>query len=112
MTWMAAIVAGGVGAVARWAIAHRVEHGVTIVNVLGSGLLGALLGLEPSLDGGVLLVAGSGFLGGFTTFSTWMVEVAAAGGEDGSTQWWSVLVPLGAGLAAVAAGRWMVGVGM
>lgn len=54
--------------------------GTLLVNLLGSFLLGALVGLDTSAD--VLRLLGIGLLGSFTTFSTWMFEthILAKGG--------------------------------
>lgn len=73
-------LAGSVGAAARFVadgairsrVATRVPIGTVAINVVGSLVLGVLTGLvvfhrvTPTLT----LVAGTGFCGGFTTFST------------------------------------------
>jgi CrcB protein len=77
-------VAGGVGAVARFVldglirsrIALLVPAGTFVINVSGSLLLGfvtgvVMAGAEPT---DVRVVLGTGFLGGYTTFSTAMIE--------------------------------------
>ena len=75
-TFVAASIAGGVGAVLRWVvdvvITRRTRSsfplGVWIVNVSGSFALGivvALLAADP-----LGAVIGAGLLGGYTTFST------------------------------------------
>ncbi len=84
MTLLVAL-AGGLGAAARFlvdgAIADRsrlsVPIGTLVVNVLGSFLLGALTGwsLGHAASDGLRAVLGTGFLGGFTTFSTASVEL-------------------------------------
>ena len=76
---------GGLGAVCRFmldaALRRRVPGafplGTLLVNVLGSFLLGLLTGAVVSqrLDPDVRLVLGTGFCGGFTTFSTASLEV-------------------------------------
>lgn len=72
-------LAGGAGAAARLALdgavrarfGARLPWGTIAVNLSGSLLLGGLTGLvADGLDPAVLAVAGSGFLGGYTTFST------------------------------------------
>ena len=65
--------------------------------------LGLLVGLAVSGD--ALLVLGTGFLGGYTTFSTWMVEAQRLG-EDSEWRlmWLYLLVSMVAGLAATALG--------
>lgn len=45
---------------------------VFLINVSGAFLLGVVLGAE--LSGGWLLLLADGFLGAYTTFSTFMVE--------------------------------------
>lgn len=44
------------------------------VNILGSFLIGVLAAAPIGADPRWRLLAGSGFLGGFTTFSTWQLE--------------------------------------
>ena len=77
------LVAGAVGAVLRYALSRafpvRPGHlpgGILIVNVVGSGVAGLLIGLaeRAALDGDLRLVLVTGFCGGLTTFSTWSVE--------------------------------------
>jgi CrcB protein len=76
-------VAGGVGAVLRFVVdgivrtatGARVPWGTAIINVSGSFLLGLLTGLVTrGMPEAVLLVLGSGLLGGYTTFSTASVD--------------------------------------
>lgn len=80
--WVA--LAGGLGAAARFTLdgaltsrSRRTLPAATlIINVLGSFLLGLVTGrvadgAAPTLQ----LIAGVGFLGGFTTFSTASVEL-------------------------------------
>lgn len=83
-----AVVAGGLGAALR----HLVDTGVRRrggtgpaavlgINVSGSLLLGALVGAAVALAGGegrdaaVVVVLGSGLLGGYTTFSTAVADL-------------------------------------
>ena len=71
---------GGVGAIARFAldgavsrrVASAFPYGTLAVNVLGSFLLGAFVGAGLSTSADRLL--GTGLIGAFTTFSTWMLE--------------------------------------
>lgn len=77
-------LAGGVGAGARFVTDGSVRGrflmvlpvGTMIINVLGSLLLGVLSGLVMfhHVSSDVTLVLGTGFCGGFTTFSTYSFE--------------------------------------
>lgn len=79
---------GGAGAVGRFmldgSVAARVgrefPYGTLSVNILGSFLLGAFVG--AALGGNAYRLAGTGLVGGFTTFSTWALESHRLG-EDG-----------------------------
>ena len=80
MTALLVALAGGLGAVARlvldgWATSRtggRYPAGTLLVNVTGSLLLGLVTGLAAGalLPPRWALVLGTGFLGGYTTFST------------------------------------------
>lgn len=80
MTALLVALAGGAGALARFELGTWVgartggtfPTGTLAVNVLGSFLAGAAWALD--LEGTTARVMSVGFLGGFTTFSTWMVE--------------------------------------
>jgi fluoride exporter len=103
---------GGVGAIARFLLDGAVAgglgrdfpYGTLAVNLLGSFLLGAVAGI--ALDGDAYRVAGTGFLGSFTTFSTWALESHRLG-EDGQLRLGAgnFAISLVLGLAAVWAGR-------
>jgi len=103
-------VGGGLGAIARWGIATWVPKaeggfpvGITIVNVIGSFLLGLVVGFvsaSQTLTATEPLTVG--ILGGFTTFSTWMVDIDEA--PTSRVEWAVVAIPLLLGLTAAAAG--------
>lgn len=102
--WAGLALAGSLGALSRWRLdlavrglvsrffrerarppeggrpsgAHREPAvppllGIALVNVLGSLLLGMLIG-APTISEGARLLVSTGFLGGFTTFSTAVVD--------------------------------------
>ena len=108
-------VLGGVGAAARFwvdgAIRARRPDPMPVatmtINVVGSLLIGVLLGLQV---GGVLAPDGfamlaTGFCGGFTTFSTAMVEAVRLL-QDGDVRraWGSVALTLVLSVAAASVG--------
>jgi CrcB protein len=87
------VAAGGAaGAVARWraGVTWPVAAGAfplttLLINVAGAGLLGYLVGRVPVRDSrseALRLLLGTGVLGGFTTFSTYAVEVARRAGHN------------------------------
>lgn len=84
---LAAVLAGGAGALARHftvvGVAARAgsgfPFGTLTVNIAGSLLLGLLLG--AGVGGDALLVAGGGALGSYTTFSAWMADSDGLAGE-------------------------------
>lgn len=107
------LVAGATGAVLRYALSRafpvRPGHlpgGILIVNVLGSGLAGALIGLaeRAELTGDLRLILVTGFCGGLTTFSTWSVEtIELFDGGRWRAAILNVFVTLALGLGAAAA---------
>ncbi|MDW5597527.1 fluoride efflux transporter CrcB [Conexibacter stalactiti] len=113
LVWAGVPLLGGLGAVARVMLAAAVDArrargsrlplGTFAVNLSGSTLLGLLAGLAPGDEARLLL--GTALLGGYTTFSTWMADstVLSRTGH-GRTAAVNIVVPLLAGLAAVAAG--------
>lgn len=82
--FLALAVAGGIGAILRFAIDTAVRArwpgafplGTALINVTGSFILGLLTGL--GINGAVphdwVLVVGTGAMGGYTTFSTASIE--------------------------------------
>jgi CrcB protein len=81
-------LAGGAGAVGRLVVDGEVRRrlgdgrplGTALVNLSGSLLLGLLTGLAVGgLPPTARLVLGTGFLGGYTTFSTAAVETVRLG---------------------------------
>lgn len=108
-----AVAAGGAaGSVLRYVVSDPLNRraspwGTVLVNVLGSFLIGVVVGWysERSADSLVRVFLGVGVLGGFTTFSTWTVETLAlldAGRPVAGLA--NAVIPLVSGLAAAAAG--------
>jgi CrcB protein len=115
LAWIGVGVFGAIGSWARFRVGALIAArrpsdfplGTFVVNLTGGFALGLLTGL--SVTGDALLVFGTGLLGGYTTFSTWMVETQRLG-EDG--EWallWTYLVgSMLAGLTTTGLG-WLIG---
>jgi fluoride exporter len=111
LTYLGVAVLGGLGAVARYRlsaavakrIAARFPLGTLVVNLTGTLALAVVVGAAVSDRAELLL--GTGLLGGYTTFSTWMVETEQSG-EAGEVVLLvaNVAVPMLLGLAAAALG--------
>ena len=109
--WAGVLIIGGLGSVARFvvdrAVARRTRatlpFGTLAVNVSGAFLLGLLTGVAPGTT--VALLAGTAFLGAYTTFSTWMLETDRLAEERQiRTAAANIGVSLVSGLAAAAVG--------
>ena len=110
MTAVLVAVAGAAGVLARYGIARATAHSEALIwstvaiNVAGSFLLGLLVaGAWFSRD--VRDVIGIGFLGGFTTFSTFSAQIVLEvdGGRPGTAAAYLITSVIG-GIAAAAAG--------
>jgi fluoride exporter len=105
------VAAGGVlGVLARFGIGRLTLHHEQLVwstvgiNILGSFLLGLLVA-EHWFDRDIREALGVGFLGGFTTFSTFSVQVVLEvdAGESGRALAY-LAASVAGGVAAAAAG--------
>jgi CrcB protein len=88
MTWLWVALAGACGALARYGLhavvqtrsaarsGSRFPWGTVVVNLSGSFVLGLLVGLVvyQGLDPEARTIAGTGFLGAYTTFSSYSFE--------------------------------------
>jgi fluoride exporter len=116
LAWIGVGAFGAAGAYARFALAAAVTArrpgdvpvGTLVVNLTGGFALGVLTGL--GVTGDALFVLGTGFLGGYTTFSTWMLEAQRLG-EDGElgTMLGYLLGSMLLGLAATGGGWALAG---
>ena len=87
--------------------------GTLIVNILGSFLLGFLMGVSPLFSANVRLMLTTGVMGGFTTYSTFNYETTNYFREGawlmGATNVAATLLGcLAAGLAGLALARLVV----
>lgn len=108
MTVVFVALGGAIGAVARWFADTGLPRpggfplGITVVNVTGSLLLGLVIGIEVAEGARWLTPVTVGALGGFTTFSTWMVDIDRSSSIPRAVM--VALVPLVIGLGAAAVG--------
>ncbi|HKB10023.1 MAG TPA: CrcB family protein [Vicinamibacterales bacterium] len=117
MSWLAVAGGGALGSMARHAVnllfAHVLERAVpyatAAVNLLGSatiGLLAALIAtgrVHMSVELRTFVFVG--ILGGFTTFSSFMLDTFTLGhGGEHALAFWNVALQTGLGLAFVWAG--------
>ena len=108
--WAGVVLLGGVGAVMRFvidrAVARRLSgpfpFGTLTVNVSGATLLGFLGGL--ALSHWLALLAGTAFVGSYTTFSTWMLETQRLSEER---QVWPAVVNIVASVTLGLAAAWL-----
>lgn len=113
-------LAGGAGAIARYLVDFSVSQrlqtvlplGTWAVNLSGSLFLGILVGFasQTDLPPELTITLGGGFLGAYTTFSTWMYEAVRLCEERA----WrlAALHVLGSLLTGVAAAAGGVGIGV
>lgn len=113
------VAAGGAfGAVARYLcslawtamLGDRFPWGTLFVNVVGCFLLGWLARsaiLSESVSETTKLVLGTGFLGAFTTFSTFGVQTTQLWAESPTAAVGNVSANLIVGIAAVLAGMYL-----
>jgi CrcB protein len=110
---------GGFGSVARYLVSkyipsggHSIPYGTFTANILGSLLIGFILGWaakNETLTQNQLLLIATGFCGGFTTFSTFAFEnyIFLKNGDITSFILYTTL-SFAVGLAAVFTGVWLV----
>lgn len=115
------VVAGGLGAALRYIVDGLVQErwedafpaGTFAVNLSGAFALGVVTGFvvgHPPISPAVAAVAGTGFVGAYTTFSTWMYESLRLLREGGPR--YAALNLLGstaAGLLLASLGLWIGG---
>ena len=86
MTALLVAIGAAVGAPLRFTLAEWLDDGLPVgtlvVNVLGSALLGFLSAM--ALSGSATALLGTGFCGGFTTYSAFAVQVGRAGPRLGT----------------------------
>ena len=105
MTPLLVALGAAVGAPLRYWLAVRFDSdefpvGIWLANTAGSTLLGLLVGLGAG--GGALALLGTGFCGGFTTYSTFAAQTVERGRRGAG---YASLTVAGA-LAGCALGFW------
>lgn len=116
LVWAGVVVAGGLGAVLRFLVDGTVARrtgktfpfGTLVVNISGALVLGLFSGL--AFGHNLALVAGTGVIGSYTTFSTWMLESQRLAEERQSRlALANIVISLVLGIAAAALGRFIAG---
>ena len=114
LDWAGVMLIGGIGSVLRFLVDRTVTRqlarpfpfGTLTVNISGAALLGFLGGLALSRE--AALLAGTAFVGAYTTFSTWMLETQRLGEER---RIWAaaanLVVSVVLGIAAAFLGQWV-----
>lgn len=114
LDWAGVMLIGGIGSVMRFLVDRTVTRqlarpfpfGTLTVNISGAALLGFLGGLALSRE--AALLAGTAFVGAYTTFSTWMLETQRLGEER---RIWAaaanLVVSVVLGIAAAFLGQWV-----
>jgi CrcB protein len=114
MIWVGVVLAGGVGAVLRFlvdrAVARRAARsfpfGTLAVNISGAALLGLLGSL--ALSRYTALLAGTAFVGSYTTFSTWMLETQRLSEErQVRNAAANIVISIVLGIGAALFGQWI-----
>ncbi|HEX7739131.1 MAG TPA: fluoride efflux transporter CrcB [Marmoricola sp.] len=116
LVWVGVGLCGGLGAVLRLLVDTSISrrrpgpfpYGTFVINVSGAFILGLLDGIVLPKD--AALIVGTGVIGAYTTFSTWMFETQRLGEERRSTvALANVGISTAAGIAAAALGLWLGG---
>ena len=116
--WLAVAIGGAAGSVARYAVVLGAGHwfgtafpfGTVIVNVVGSFMMGALAEVFALWWGNALRpLMMIGFLGGFTTFSSFSLDAVALfeRGAVGAAALY-VLASVALSIGGLLAGLWIV----
>lgn len=120
MLWIAVAAGGAVGSLARHAVnvlfghvfERSVPYATATVNVIGAAVIGLLAGLIASerlhMSPAARTFVFVGILGGFTTFSSFMLDTFTLGhGGDHAMAIGNVVGQMGLGLALVWAGYYV-----
>ena len=107
MTPLLVALGAALGAPLRYLLAstldvERFPRGTALVNVVGSFLLGLLV--AGGATGHWLALLGTGFCGGFTTYSAFAVQTHRLGPRRGAAY---AVATIGLSLAGCALGAWL-----
>lgn len=104
MTGLLVALGAAVGAPLRYLVGHRLDGrlhwGTLLVNLVGSFVLGALVG--GAVNGNALALWGTGFCGGLTTYSAFSVQSVRSGPRLGTAY---VVATLGGCLVSATLGH-------
>jgi CrcB protein len=108
VTALLVALGAALGSALRYAVASRLDvpkglpWGTLVVNVTGSALLGAVS--AAALSGHTVALLGTGFCGGFTTYSAFAVQTHGLGARRGTAY---AVLTVAASLGACALGFWV-----
>lgn len=115
MEWFMLMVAGGLGAASRYGVGRlfpftgsEFPTATVICNLSGSLVLALLVGRYAASHPQLVLIVGTGFLGAWTTYSTFSLEMVrlAESGEVGRAGVYVVVTLFGGALLS-ALGWWL-----
>ena len=115
MDWFMLMVAGGLGAASRYGVGRlfpftgsEFPTATVICNLSGSLVLALLVGRYAASHPQLVLIVGTGFLGAWTTYSTFSLEMVrlAESGEVGRAGVYVVVTLFGGALLS-ALGWWL-----
>jgi CrcB protein len=108
VTGLLVALGAAVGAALRFVVASRLDEpkgfpwGTLVVNVVGSALLGTFSAM--ALSGHATALVGTGFCGGFTTYSAFAVQTHGLGARRGAAY---AVGTIAISLFACALGFWV-----
>lgn len=115
--WLSVFLGGGLGSILRWLICSKINThwGTMLVNIIGAFLIGCSYEFfrqkitTPELK----LFVITGLLGGFTTFSTYLLDFSKLLNTQDLAEAWSYLfLSLSLGLAALVLGIKLINISL
>lgn len=107
--WLSVFLGGGLGAILRWLICSKINThwGTMLVNIIGAFLIGCAYEFfrQKLSTPEIRLFIITGLLGGFTTFSTYLLDFSKLlNTQNFAEAWMYLLFSLSLGLVALITG--------